>query len=333
MRTEIHSIKKFRGSNLGIIRLDLLAYPKDMVVKIGEEEFIPIAYDTYWHPIISEASFTYYQAIKAIKERRGENLIVRVQYKHRPFSVKDELYNTLEAIENILSNEDPKLGLKELKKILIWRKQASFSSKDKELNSFILYGTYLLHSDGRVYMCTYDKMNSKTLPDVISISEVTNLQRGKEVHIPSHEDVCAICGKFFDLNDVKNIHVTEDEKCRKVHTDCLKGCTEALELQQASRIIDSVYDDVPVSEIIRKYDTEDQKEKVWYLYHTKQGDVAIRFKNKVIEIKWYGNFKPFNLEKLFEEEDVTKRREDDSKIIHAWSSDDAKRYLTIVKNS
>mgnify|MGYP003289893230 FL=1 len=81
----------------------------------------------------------------------------------------------------------------------------------------------------------------------------------------------------------------------------------------------------------KMYDEEDKKEKVWYLYHTKQGDVAIRFKNKVIEIKWFGNFKPFKLEKLFEDEDVTKRRLEDAKVIHAWSVDDAIRYLSMVK--
>ena len=67
------------------------------------------------------------------------------------------------------------------------------------------------------------------------------------------------------------------------------------------------------------------------MYHTKQGDVALRFKNKVIEIKWCGNFKPFNLEALFKDEDVTKRKLEDSKIIHAWSADDAVRYLMMVK--
>ena len=74
-----------------------------------------------------------------------------------------------------------------------------------------------------------------------------------------------------------------------------------------------------------------KKERTWYLYHTNQGNVAIRFKNKVIEIKWFGNFKPFNLETLFKDEDVTKKKLPDSKVIHAWSMDDAIKYLMMVK--
>ena len=118
-----------------------------------------------------------------------------------------------------------------------------------------------------------------------------------------------------------------------MHSECLRKYTEAVNYKKASQIIDSVYQEHTESRIIREWDSEDQRERVWYLYHTKQGDVAIRFKNKVIEIKWFGNFKPFKLGVLFKGEDVTKRKLKDAKVIHAWSVDDAIRYLSIVKKA
>jgi len=329
---ELHSVKKFRGGNLGIIRLNKLAYPRDITIQIGDEEFRPVGYDTYGHPIISEENFIYYKALKAIKERQGESLVPIVEYFSQPFCVKREVYDSLEGLEKVETEPDADAKLKRLKEILIYRKRANFNNE--ELNTFILYGKYALYKDGHVYLCSYQEERfGKNLPVVIKVSEIINFELGEEVHIPRHEDVCFICRRNFNIDDVKEFTATEDENGRKAHKRCLKKYTEAKEYQQASKIIDSVYHEYTESEIIREYDEEDKKEKVWYLYHTKQRDVAIRFKNKVIEIKWFGNFKPFKLEKLFEDEDVTKRRLEDAKVIHAWSVDDAIRYLSMVKKA
>ncbi len=326
MLKELHSIKRFRDGRLGIIRLNKLAIPKDIIIKLGDKEFEPISYDTYGHPIISEANFIYYKALKSIREREGESLVAEVQYKHNAFVIRRDVYDSVKGIEEAVTLE--KKELETLKKILNYRKQANFLKK--ELNTFILFGKYALYSDGHVYACSYQKKD-ETGPDkiVLELSEVVNFELHEELHIPGHNDVCAVCGKKFDIDDIKEFGVTEDNNSRKAHRQCLTSCIESVNYQQASKIIDSVYQDVPQSEIIKKY--EDGKEKVWYLYHTKQGDVALRFKNKVIEIEWHGNFKPFNLQDLFKDEDVTKRKLEDSKIIHAWSADDAIKYLMMVK--
>lgn len=318
---ELHSIKKFRGTNLGILRLNKLADPsKGIKVKIGDEEVIPISYDTYGHPIISEANFTYYKALKAIKERQGESLVPEVEYEPTYFAISRSMFDSKEGIERI--NEVPE-QLKKLKDLLICRKRAHFIGK--ELSTFILYEKYAICDDGHIYVCTYEKLDKSAEPKmVMDLSEVTNLELLNEVHIPGHDDKCAICGKKFSIKDIKDFATTENERSEKVHTECLKKCTEALNYQIASRIIDTVYMEYPSSEIIY------EGEKVWYKYHTRQGDVALRFKSKVIEIKWFGNFRPFNLEALFEEEDVTKKRLDDAKIIHAWGVSDAEKYLRKV---
>lgn len=328
MLKELHSIKRFRDGRLGIIRLNKLAIPKNIIIKLGEKEFKPIGYDTYGHPIISESNFIYYKALKSIRERQGESLVAEVEYQPNSFVIRKDVYDSVEGLNAAATSEQ---GLKSLKEILNYRKQANFIKK--ELNTFILFEKYALYNDGHIYACSYKK-KCETDPDkvILELSEVINFELHEEIHIPGHKDVCEICGKEFDIDDVKNYAVAEDENKRKVHNDCLISYTEDVNYQKASQIIDSVYQDIPNSEIIRECE-EGKKEKVWYLYHTKQGDVAIRFKNKVIVIKWYGNFKPFNLNDLFKDEDVTKRKLEDAKVIHAWSTDDAIKYLMMVRKS
>ena len=98
---ELHSIKKFRSGDLGIIRLNKLAHPRDIIIQIGDEEFKPIGYDTYGHPIISEENFIYYKALKAIKERQGESLVPVVEYSYQPFCVRREIYDSVEWLEKV----------------------------------------------------------------------------------------------------------------------------------------------------------------------------------------------------------------------------------------
>ena len=339
MIKEMHNIKPFRAENLGIIRLKKLAYPRDINITVDNETFKPIGYDTYGHPIISQKNFDYYKALKAIKERKGESLIVEVEYEPMPFSIARGAYDSAKVIQEAITKKEG--ALKEFKQILIYRKQAHFDGKP--LNTFILYGKYALYSDGHIYMCECDKQamalrDEEKLPiDVWDMSRVDDFELKEEVHIPREDDVCAICGKHFTMEDVKTFSVIEDGKHNKAHRDCLSKFTEAIEYYDASRIIDIVYKDkdipTPESEIVREYDEDDGEDKVWYKYHTVDGDVGIHFRNKVIEIKWYGKFKPFNLETLFKDEDVTKKRLEDAKVIHAWSPNAAIKYLSMVKNS
>lgn len=367
--TELHSIKEFRGSKLGVLRLNNLANPgKGIVVRFAGKEFLPISFDTYGHPIVSKQCFDYYKALKALKEREGGNLVPEVTYEPQYFVVRRDVYDSKEAFEEIetLSEEEQ---LKRLKEILICRKKAHFTGK--ELNTFILYGKYAVYEDGHIYMCTFEEKCENAVKNVIKdvykkissrmklkgckidtdlmqkesttfivkdLSEVekfellTDPKTGKliEVHIPGEKDRCAICGKKFTIDDVKKIAITENSECAKVHSSCLYDCTIAENYLEASKIIDNVYPGTPESEIIKEY-KEDGKEMVWYKFHTRDGDIGIRFKNKVRELKFFGNFKPFNLELLFKDVDVTKRRLDDAKVIHAWSKEAAIQYLMMVE--
>lgn len=172
----------------------------------------------------------------------------------------------------------------------------------------------------------------------MDLSEVTNFELLKDkktgeliqLHIPGPRDKCSICGNKFTINDVKKFATTEDSKCEKVHSECFYDCIVALNYQEACTIVNSVYHEEFSSEIVKEYDEEDDKERLWYKYHTTDGDLGIRFKNRVIELKFFGNFKPFNLENLFKDEDITKKKLDDAKIIHAWGFKYAIKYLSMV---
>jgi hypothetical protein len=113
--TELHSIKKFRVGSLGIIRLNKLAYPMDITIRLEDKTFKPIGYDTYGHPIISEENFTYYKALKSIRERDGGRLVPEVEYLPCPFVVKREVYDSAEGIAQFETGFSEAEKLKELK--------------------------------------------------------------------------------------------------------------------------------------------------------------------------------------------------------------------------
>ena len=228
MEKELHSIKPFRGGKLGVIRLNNLAYAdkKKMKIHIGNRVFKPIGFDTYGHPIISADNFKYYQALKSITERKGESLVPVVEYEKKPFCIRRECYDSAEAIEKTLNsevtdemNENEMLkvyekSLDEFKRLLIFRKHAAFCHM--ELDEFIVLDFYFLAKDGKIYECknaiqptNLDEHGNLLHPKAIKASEARSYEVGKEIHIPSSEDVCAVCGRNFSILDVEDFSISE----------------------------------------------------------------------------------------------------------------------------
>ena len=336
---ELATIISLRGTNLGVIRLSKLAYPreKDFTITMDGIEIKPIGYDTYGHPVISEEQFKLYNALKSIHERKNENFSISVEYNAMPFCIRSELFDSVDGIEKSL------LDLKLLKKMLVYRKQAAFSGK--ELNEFVIYNKYFLSKNGHVYIVDFmsfdtEKLNNESvenrpdMKDVVSVDDLNEIIVGKEVHIPNEEERCVICGKVLKLEEVINADIFENEKAEKGHISCFEKFEETVNWERANEIVDSAYDNF-TSEILEEFFDEDDEIKSYkvYLYHTSDGDFSIRFKNKVTEIKWFGKFKPFDFESLFENEMVTKKIEGEERVIHAWSKDKAVEYLLRVKNS
>ena len=354
-------IEPFRGepsTKLGVIRLKHLAWPdkQRIKIKIGDIEFKPIGFDTYGHPIISEENYAYCDALKAIAEREGKFLPIVVEYDKKPFCMKKECYDSIEYIEKALgiindNKEEVELEpkekteeerkkeyernlkiLKSFKELLVNRKQAVFTGE--KLNTFVVYDMYILSEDGHVYQCehleTVPLKETEINKKVLGTDKIVSLLYGNEIHIPSEKDVCPVCGKNFTIKDIEQFLICENEKCEKVHTECLKNSTEAINYERASKIIDAVYNQKPKakSEVGQIFDSEDNEMKTCYIYKTRQGTITIYFRNKVAVITWHDNFRPFNMT-IFDNERVTKF----DRGIHAWSDDDAIRYLAMAKKA
>lgn len=321
---EIHTIKPFRGTKLGIIRLDKLAYPGKTEITIGGKKIKPIGFDTYGHPIISESNFSYYKALKANTDRKSETFLTEVTYAEMPFSIKREMYDSKEAIREALNEKDG--SLKDLKEILVYRKKAAFDKQP--LKNFVVLDEYVLHSDGHIYWLKETDAEATEFEDIVfEIKDENKLVIGKETHLPGEEDVCPICGKNFSITDVEECEIVENSECEKTHKKCLKEFTQEIQMQKASQIIDAVYEDTPEVKIEVEWE-DDEEYKTWYSYNTTQGTVSICFKTKVISIKWHDDFKPFDME-IFGNENVTKF----DRGIHAWSKDNAIRYLAMAKKA
>lgn len=61
----------------------------------------------------------------------------------------------------------------------------------------------------------------------------------------------------------------------------------------------------------------------WFVVTTKLGRIKIGWRSRVINIDWSDSIIDETAEELFPDEDVTKI----GKVIHAWSLEDAKRYI------
>lgn len=82
-----------------------------------------------------------------------------------------------------------------------------------------------------------------------------------------------------------------------------------------------------VSEIPNEYsDVWYNKHLPWFVVTTKEGHVKIGWRKRVIEIDWSGTDNTQSAEELFPDENVTKHEQS----IHAWSLEDAKKYLAVI---
>lgn len=335
-------ITNLRGSKLGVIRLSNLAYSReeDFKIKIGDLEINPIGFDTYGHPVLSEEQFEIYQNMKAAMERENKTLKVEVSYNEMPFCSKTELFDTVEGIENAIKKSIKEENLKAFKNMLVQRKQFAFTGK--LLHEFLIFGKYFLSKKGKVF--SVERVGYKDIPaemelerrpdfrDTISINEIDGIELLQEVHLPNVNERCVICGKELTMTDIANGNIKENDHAEKGHFDCFSIYEQSVNWQKANEIVDAVYNKAE-TEIFTEVVDEDGAVKTItrYLYHTADGDISIRIKNKVMEIKWYGKFKPFDFKEIFNSEDVTKKCEGDSKIIHAWSKDKAIEYLLRAK--
>ena len=329
MNEEIHNIKPFRNTNLGIIRLDKLANPKNMKIFLGNRQVSPIGYDTYGHPILSEEVLQFYFALKSNSERRNDTFLVKVQYEEANFFIKSHYYDSKEEMVKIL-NSEPTIKLEKFKEFLIMRKKAAFVGR--KLNVIALKFdniSYILAEDGKIYLA--EAIETKSEETVLTEEDMELYLYEKEIHIPSSEEVCKICGKSFSFEDVENGFIAFEDNC-KAHLQCARDFTEQIQEKKACAIMDAVYLNPKASVKLCRFIDEKGIERNRFIFTTEHGEISIYFKTKVIVIEWGENYKPFQIN-IFDAERVTKYDDQRGRGIHAWGPADAIKYLEMAKRA
>ena len=226
-------------------------------------------------------------------------------------------------------------SLEKLNKMLASRKLATRSLPDGyELHEFVLFGKYLLDKFGQVW---WPSIENKRIPrkyyaPVATTEDFysnTKLPRyfvwasGDYTEIiPQDGDVCPCCGKAFNIKDVIDFRCTKQGE-KFYHKKCWNNYRKLKEIYDLTeQVLDRCFkpEDYTIELLPNGYCSQKCYQNIpWLLVHTIMGDIIIGKRKRVISIEWQSNFKPFDFDKLFAKEDVTKWTETDgTRGIHAW---------------
>lgn len=327
----------------GHAELSNLAVPLTMKVVLDGEEFAPVSFDCYGHPIFTKEQCELYRFKNFEYQRKyGESLDIPlvITYRVSTLNVSRRSFDSIEGIEKSLC------GILELNTMLDNRKRYLKLNPTEKLNSFVLWGCFLLDEFGQVWNIDEEQKGS-----VISKSRVetyksfthNNIEEGfrfvagaKQIAIPKPNSICPCCGKkltVYDIQDKCCVYV----KGKFYHSECYKKYVKAKEvLEFTERLMDVVYgkDNYQYELLPNGYCSRACCEHIpWFLFHTIHGDIVMGWRKRVISIEWQSNFKPFNMLEVFSSEDVTKWESQSKRGIHAWGKDKAIEYLTKVRDA
>lgn len=320
--------------NGGHITLDYLAVPESVRIILDGKQIIPASFDCYGHPNFTreqQEMYTFKQAIEHRKKTVYTPLEVEVTYEERGFSVPRRSFDTRAGIESALES------LEAFNELIDNRKRFFFVSRRERLNGFVVFGRFLLNTDASVYSIERKMLDKvKVACDVDYVSSF--IRRHSDTFavssagftIPKAGEKCPCCGKHFTIDDVKDeVCVFEDEKT--YHYSCYREYKKITEVDILNRrIIGSVYNarDYEFELLPNGYCKEACCEHIpWMKFSTIDGDIIIGRRKRVISIEWQETYKPFALEELFGDENVTKWEENGKRGIHANNPEKAYEYL------
>jgi len=342
-KTENLPMKVYCSSNgilRGYIELSDMAYPLTVRVSLNGKEIIPASFDCFGYPIFSHEQAKIYE-IKNFEYKKNskkkEDLKFKVSYRVDSSWTSRYFFDTQDGIGKSL------VGLREFNRVLDDRKRYLKKHPHERLNQFVVFGKFLL--DERAQVLGIDR-NQKG--KVVTKSPVESLEEFKknnplgytfvrgELSIPKHHSICPCCGKHITIYDVKD-HYCVSVNDKFYHESCYH------ELQKYNEIIEIIINIVGCAYGQDEYQYELLPNGYcnslccahipWFLVHTKYGDIVIGKRKRVISIEWQENFKPFDMNELFANEDVTKWSENGKCGIHAWSVENACKYLTRVNKA
>ena len=326
-----------KGS-IGHITLDKLAIPETVKVTFLGKPIIPESFDCYGHPNFTKEQHMLYvfKEQELIRQNGGEYypLSAEIVYEERFFDVPRSTFDTVSGIEKSL------LSLSDLNEMLQNRSIFHKAHENERLNEFMLFGCFKLDQFGQVMSVKKTaKGKLKTNGDVEDYE--TFCRHNSEgftltsdgYDIPTVGSVCPCCGKMLTIDDVKNnpcIYI--DGKF--YHDSCWRNYRKLTEIYNFThRMMDLIYKstDYNFELLPNGYCHGDCCPHIpWFLFHTVDGDIIMGWRKRVISIEWQENYKPFAMEELFGNEDVTKWENGGKRGIHACGENKAYEYLKKV---
>lgn len=243
--------------------------------------------------------------------------------------MEKEIFNTLEGISNYVQD------LKSLNEIIEAR-----SNYNSELKSFVFNKIVILDSFGQAFIL--EDMDIKNdafykLDKVVTLDMFNSIQKrysfgGK--YVPLFTEKCDQCGETYTLEDLPYLSATWYSR-KLMHNGCIGHYYYETERAIFENILKKVYpnQDYALKGIKTEYiyDDKTRHNRPWFKVQTPDGEILIGKRKRVFHIEWKDSYKLFS--ETFESEDVTKEFNEKERYIHAYSIDNAVKYLTLAKNS
>lgn len=211
-RTERKKIETVKSGNqiLGHIKLNNLANPESIRITINGDKIKPTSYDIYGSPEFPKELVEYYnwkeQEIRIKNGKKDFILKAEVSYEERPFDIPTECFDSKEGIKKSLNS------LKDFTEMLNNR-LIFHTISGNALNEFIIFGKYLLSSDGQIFLRNCSFGSSVIFPNIMENNKFEHLLNSfkktdsiysKDFAFPRFGDSCPCCGRKFSIDDVKN---------------------------------------------------------------------------------------------------------------------------------
>jgi len=327
------------------VNLSKIAIASSVRVELNNEVIIPIGFDFYGNPLFSreQAEIFIFKEEEEKRRHLGESfahkvLKVKVSYLERPINLL--FRSDIDSVEGI------KRHLNSLNNFnCLIEKRAIFQKAFPKiyLNEFVIFGYIILDSFGQINFIDDINNKLKFSSDVEMKSDF--LKENNNAYIEAfyysgglpngnRNSKCNICGNKYTMDDLKN-HTLIFNNGIWYHKTCFALYSDIKETDFLTRIImNRVYN---INEytymIVPNEYTYLHNNLPWICFNTIDGDITVGKRKRVYSIEWHENYKKFDFDKIFKDENVTKINENNTRVIHAWTQEKLVEYLLRARNN
>lgn len=258
---------------------------------------------------------------------------ITVTFQEAELPLKEEIFNTQEGLSDYICD------LKSLNEIIEAR---TIYGKiyGVRMENFVFNKIVLLDRFGQSFVFNEVSFGND---DVYRLGKVVNLQEliryemhysYGEKYVPSIDEKCEQCGEAFTVDDLSSISSTWHSR-KMMHNGCIGHHYYETERETIEEMMKKVYQhELSYRGIKSNYNIDKNgHNRPWFKIGTPDGDILIGKRKRVFHIEWHESYKSFS--ETFSSEDVTKEfsAHKNERYIHAYSVEDAVKYLTLAKNS